>query len=192
MKHIEKRHVALSFEDKITIIAQRIYENYKGFGVIDQIRDMAIDGISGGVSGVIDTSWEVLPNRLKATKSLPRNFDSVWIFYKGKSIHLSFLSFGNPKELKRICQNIYRYNKAGQLSENIGYKVNEMQDGSRVVVVRPPFSESWAFFVRKFHLKNIALEQLFQGEGAKELCSPDDFFNAWCSNNCNHRFARIR
>jgi len=164
-----KRHVALSFEDKITIIAQRIYENYKGFGVIDQIRDMAIDGISGGVSGVIDTSWEVLPNRLKATKSLPRNFDSVWIFYKGKSIHLSFLSFGNPKELKRICQNIYRYNKAGQLSENIGYKVNEMQDGSRVVVVRPPFSESWAFFVRKFHLKNIALEQLFQGEGAKEL-----------------------
>lgn len=164
-----KRRIQLTFEDKIIIIAQRIYENYKGFGVIDRIRDMSIDGISGGVSGVIDTSWEELPNRLKTSKQLPRNYDSVWIFYKGKSIYLSFLSFGNHKELKRICQNIYRYNKAGQLSENIGYKVNEMQDGSRVVVVRPPFSESWAFFVRKFHLKNIALEHLFQGEDSDKL-----------------------
>ena len=164
-----KRAIQLTFEDKIAIIAQRIYENYKGFGVIDRIRDMAIDGISGGVSGVIDTSWETLPHQLKRSNQIPRNYDSIWIFYKGKSIYFSFLSFGNHKELKRVCQNIYRYNKAGQLSENIGYKVNEMQDGSRVVVVRPPFSESWAFFVRKFHLKNIALEDLFHGEGSKKL-----------------------
>ncbi len=163
------RSVTLSYEDKIRIIAQRIYENYKGLGVIDCIRDMDIDGVSGGVSGVLDTSWDVLTSQFKATQTLPRNFDSIWVFYKGKSIYFSFLSFGQPKELKRICQNIYRYNKAGQLSENIGYKVNEMQDGSRVVVVRPPFSESWAFFVRKFHLKNIVLGQLFQEEGAEEL-----------------------
>ena len=35
-----------------------------------------------------------------------------------------------------------------------------MKDGSRVVVVRPSFSETWAFFVRKFDVKRATLEQL--------------------------------
>nr|WP_246208548.1 ATPase, T2SS/T4P/T4SS family [Anaerotalea alkaliphila] len=96
---------------------------------------------------------------------MSRSVDSVWIFYKGKPIHLSFLSFGTQSELRRICQNIYRYNKAGQLSETAGFKVNEMRDGSRVVVVRPSFSESWAFFVRKFHIRDVSLEELVQDEG---------------------------
>lgn len=87
-------------------------------------------------------------------------------FYKGKTIHLSFLSFGSERELKRVCQNIYKYNYPGQLSEANGYKVNEMKDGSRVVVVRPPFSESWAFFVRKFDIQSASLEQLIKGQNA--------------------------
>src|SRR5690606_27189071 len=95
-------------------------------------------------------------------KAVPNSYDSVWIFYKGKSIHLSFLSFGSEQELKRVCLNIYKYNNPGQLSETNGYKVNEMKDGSRVVVLRPNFSESWAFFVRKFDLPNASLEQLIK------------------------------
>jgi len=161
-----KRHINLDNQDKYLIIAQRIYEIYKGFGVIDRIRDMSIDGISGGVSGLVDmTPFEDLSTTPDFSK-YPHNYDSIWIFFKGKSIHLSFLSFGSEQELKRVCQGIYRYNKAGQLSEGIGYKVNEMKDGSRVVVVRPPFSESWAFFVRKFHLKNIELHDLIQDNQA--------------------------
>jgi pilus assembly protein CpaF len=36
-----------------------------------------------------------------------------------------------------------------------------MKDGSRVVVVRPPFSESWAFFIRKFDsLEKIEINKL--------------------------------
>ncbi len=53
------------------------------------------------------------------------------------------------------------------MSEANGYKVNEMKDGSRVVVVRPPFSESWAFFVRKFDIPNASLEQLVTGDNAE-------------------------
>lgn len=163
------RRVSLSYQDKINIVAQRIYEQYKGFGVVDKIRDMAIDGVSGGVSGVIESDMMDNFSNIKDFTLYPRNYESVWIFYKGKSIHLPFLSFGSQRELKRVCQGIYRYNKAGQLSESNGYKVNEMKDGSRVVVVRPPFSESWAFFVRKFHLKNIELEDLLQDESASSL-----------------------
>ena len=41
-----------------------------------------------------------------------------------------------------------------------------MKDGSRVVVVRPSMSETWAFFVRKFDVKRATLEQivLFPGK----------------------------
>jgi len=42
-----------------------------------------------------------------------------------------------------------------------------MADGSRVVVLRPRFSESWAFFVRKFDVQSATLEQLIQDENAQ-------------------------
>ncbi|PKM69207.1 MAG: pilus assembly protein CpaF [Firmicutes bacterium HGW-Firmicutes-2] len=157
----------LSYEDKLKVITQRVYQIYKGFGVVDEIRDMAIDGVSGGVSGVVEKATDkVMEDYLSQIIQIPNHYDSIWIFYKGKSIHLDFLSFGSEKELRRICQNIYRYNKAGQLSESTGFKVNEMKDGSRVVVVRPGFSESWAFFVRKFHIANVTLEELISDENA--------------------------
>ena len=88
--------------------------------------------------------------------------------YAGKSIRLAFLSFGSEAELKRVCQNIYKYNNPGQLSDTNGYKINEMKDGSRVVVVRPSMSETWAFFVRKFDVKRAALEQIVHGPGKEE------------------------
>ena len=175
-------NIELSHEEECILLAHKIYRYYKGFGVVDRLRDMAIDGVSGGVSGKINEEvgnefkqklenyfWQERDDVLK--EQTYRNYDSVWIFFRGKPIHLAFLSFQSEKELRRVCQNIYRYNKAGQLSENIGYKVNDMRDGSRVVVVRPPFSESWAFFVRKFHIKKLEIDQLFAGPGAELLAA---------------------
>ncbi len=160
----KKERLLLSYEDKLNVIVQRVYQIYKGYGVIDEIRDMNIDGVSGGVSGDLDAKNLI---RIGEGQQTISGYNSVWIFYKGKSIHLSFLSFDSVQELRRICQNIYRYNKAGQLSENVGYKVNEMKDGSRVVVVRPNFSESWAFFVRKFHIKHVTLNQLIKDKNSE-------------------------
>ncbi|ALA42569.1 ATPase, T2SS/T4P/T4SS family [Paenibacillus sp. FSL M7-0802] len=163
----------LSFLEKVDIIVQRIYQHYKGFSVIDDIRDQRIDGVSGGVSGMPEggipasSDWPSDGYVFEQTSAPTANgYESVWIFYKGKTIHLSFLSFGSERELKRVCQNIYKYNYPGQLSEANGYKVNEMKDGSRVVVVRPPFSESWAFFIRKFDIQSASLEQLIKGQNA--------------------------
>lgn len=159
----------LHFEDKLRIVVQRIYQQYKGFSVVDEIRDMKIDGVSAGVSGlppsVWEGEWEFQADAL--LREVPKSHDSVWIFYKGKSIHLSFLSFGSEQELKRVCQNIYKHNYPGQLSEANGFKVNEMADGSRVVVLRPRFSESWAFFVRKFDVQSATLEQLIRDDNAQ-------------------------
>lgn len=153
----------LSYRDKLSIITQRIYQQFKGLGVIDEIRDMAIDGVSGGVSGEIESAIYDLSvdEYIHNVNHVAKFYDSVWVMLSGRTINLSFLSFGSEEELRRVCQNIYSYNKVGQLSERSGYKINEMADGSRVVVVRPPFSESWAFFVRKFTLRDMDLEDLY-------------------------------
>ena len=167
----EKENLQLSFSDKLSIVVQRIYQHYKGYSSIDEVRDMNIDGVSGGVSGlpesflsqVAQTSDTDYLTQISEHR-VPRACDSIWIFFQGKSIRLAFLSFGTEAELKRVCQNIYKYNNPGQLSDTNGYKINEMKDGSRVVVVRPSFSETWAFFVRKFDVKRSTLEQWFKGE----------------------------
>ena len=170
----EKENFSLDFVDKLNIITQRIYQYYKGYSSIDEIRDMNIDGVSGGVSGlpesflsqVAQTDGDYLEQITE--HRVPRACDSIWIFFQGKSIRLAFLSFGKESELKRVCQNIYKYNNPGQLSDTNGYKINEMKDGSRVVVVRPSMSETWAFFVRKFDVKRATLEQIVTADGKEE------------------------
>ena len=170
----EKENIVLTFSDKLSVVVQRIYQHYKGYSAIDEVRDMNIDGVSGGVSGlpesflsqVAQTDGDYL-NQVVEHK-VPRACDSIWIFFQGKSIRLAFLSFGTEAELKRVCQNIYKYNNPGQLSDTNGYKINEMKDGSRVVVVRPSFSETWAFFVRKFDVKRATLEQLVRDPGKED------------------------
>ncbi len=162
----EDLNLVLNKEDRLEIITQFVYERYKGLGVIDEIRDMNIDGVSAGVSGLTHDFLTVPKNLDEGNRHKQRNYESIWIFYKGKSVKLDFLGFENEKELRRVCQIIYRYNRGGQLSEANGYRINEMKDGSRVLVVRPPFSESWAFFVRKFHIKNVTLEILVTDKNA--------------------------
>ncbi len=124
--------IYLGVAERLDVLTQRVYSQYKGLGVIDDMRDMKIEGISGGVSGN------------------ENNYNSVWLLYKGMNIHMAALSFESEMELERVCMNIYRYGSPGQLSKSKGYIVNEMKDHSRVVVVRPSFAESFAFFVRKF------------------------------------------
>ena len=167
----EQENLQLDFTDKLSVVVQRIYQHYKGYSSIDEVRDMNIDGISDGISGLPESFLSQVAQTSDADyltqiseHKVPRACDSIWIFFQGKSIRLAFLSFGTESELKRVCQNIYKYNNPGQLSDTNGYKINEMKDGSRVVVVRPSFSETWAFFVRKFDVKRSTLEQWFKGE----------------------------
>lgn len=121
----------LNYIEKLEIVIQTIYESSFGYGIVDRILTMNLDGVSAGVS---------------------KDILSLWIFYKGTMIHFSCLKFEGEQELIRICKNIYRYGNYGQLSQTRGYITGNRKDGSRVVVMRPPFSESWVFFVRKFDI----------------------------------------
>lgn len=147
----ERRHRPLSFVEKLELLTWKVYSAYKGLGIIDELRDMNIDGVSGGVSGT------------------PGDYHSVWMFYQGRSVHLEFLDFKSERELERICRTICRYEQPGELSRARGYLVHEMADHSRLVVARPDFAESWMFFVRKLGAggkKEIG--ELFSQPGAAE------------------------
>ena len=138
--------------EKTELLTWKVYSAYKGLGIIDELRDMYIDGVSGGVSGA------------------PGDYRSVWIFYQGRSVHLSFLDFRTEAELERICRNICRYEQPGELSRARGYLVHEMADHSRVVVARPDFAENWMFFVRKLDSGGRkSLEELFDQPGAERV-----------------------
>lgn len=152
MQVYRKRGRTLSFVEKTELLTWKVYSAYKGLGIIDELRDMYIDGVSGGVSGA------------------PGDYRSVWMFYQGRSVHLSFLDFRTEAELQRICRNICRYEQPGELSRARGYLVHEMADHSRVVVARPDFAENWMFFVRKLDSGGRkSLEELFDQPGAERV-----------------------
>jgi pilus assembly protein CpaF len=187
IEHIySKENIELDYYEKLDILASKIYAKYKGNGCIDELRDMVIDGISGGVSGLPEDfvgrarDYDLTNEDISALANLPRSCDSVWLFFKGKSIHLRFLSFGTYKELERVCMNIYTYGKPGQLSRKQGYIANKMADGSRIVVFRPPFSETWIFFNRKFDIENADPEVLIQGENKEYPISLVKFLMKSC------------
>lgn len=160
-------YIPLGYIDKLELITQRIYQQGYGFSVIDELRDMDIDGISGGVSGISSEQYNYLEEVLKENiDSGSRTYDSIWVFLHGKAIHLSFLSFGNSCELIRVCKNLYSYDNIGHLTSSNGYKLTYQYDGSRVVVVRPKLASHWAFFLRKYSsVKCFALDSLFQDKG---------------------------
>ncbi|MGP1433688.1 MAG: ATPase, T2SS/T4P/T4SS family [Catonella sp.] len=145
------RNHQVSFPEKMEFLCQKIYENYKGNGIIDTLLPLVIDGISGGVSNNNGSFY-------------------VWMMYKGNTISLSFLKFSGEAEIKRICRNLCKSYGIGQLSERRGYVVTELADGSRASISRPPFCESWSFFIRKFRMENILeLEDIIIGEGADNI-----------------------
>ncbi|MFD0671958.1 pilus assembly protein CpaF [Cohnella sp. GCM10027633] len=144
----------LGYHVMLDILAIMIYQRYKGFGIIDTLREMNINGFNCGTSGSI---LSALLNKEKKILTAPK---SVWLYLNGRYIHLRFLSFHTEEELRRVVQLLCRYNNPGPLTEKRGYLVNTMYDKSRVLALRPPAAEYWAVFVRKFTLSDSSLPAL--------------------------------
>lgn len=167
--------IVLEPEDRLQILVQRVYAEYRGYRSIDRLLDMSVDGISLGVSGLSEDLARAVPGEirrngstLRGGESAARACDAVWIFFAGKSIQLRFLSLGSFAELKRVCSTIFKYGHPGEISKSVGYRINRLKDGSRCVVVRPDFAETWACFIRKFDLPDVRLESLLQGEDSEK------------------------
>ena len=160
----------LDYLDKLEIVTQRVYAGYLGNGVIDEIRDMRkLDGISAGLSGLTNEYYNYLEEYLLDNReAIGYYYNSIWIMFQGRTIHLSFLGFGCKAEMIRVAKKIYRYDEPGYLSEDRGYIINTMSDGSRIVVVRPKVAENWAFFIRKLNsIENVSIENLITDKKAE-------------------------
>lgn len=144
------------------IFTTLLYQSYKGFGCIDTLSEMNINGYNVGVSGsvmdAINVSSQSVGKQDVEVRSEATN--ALWLYFKGSYIHLQFLDFGSEDEIRRIVQLLIRWNSPGPLSAKRGYLVNTMHDKSRILAVRPPAGEVWAAFVRKFTLDIISPEAL--------------------------------
>lgn len=144
----------LTIDEQYDILAILVYQQYKGFGILDTLREMDINGFNCGTSGsILSVTNKLARGEFRASKS-------VWLYYQGKYIHLRFMDFGSEEELKRIIQLLIRYGNPGPLTAKRGYLVNTMYDKSRILALRPPASEYWAVFVRKFTLSDVSPEAL--------------------------------
>lgn len=155
----EQEDIHLSMDEQIDVLAVLVYQMYKGFGILDTLREMDINGFNCGTSGsIMNNVKSQQDGSLKAT-------NSVWLYFQGKYIHLRFMNFGSEDELKRIIQLLVRFGNPGPLTAKRGYLVNTMYDKSRILALRPPASEYWAVFVRKFTVDDPSPTAL--------ICKPD-------------------
>ena len=160
----ERFYIAESFVGKTDILVQMIYQELFGLGIVDSLIEQPFDSIMGGTS-----------NGGEDEKSL-------WVQYKGRNIYFQFAAFGNKEELERICRCLSRFEYAtGQLSAQKAYIVGTRLDGSRVVVTRPPFSEGWSFFLRKFNHRYFSdIRELFCDDGIEYA----DALMKWIIKGC--------
>lgn len=165
----ESENIELTENEQSEVLAILIYQRYKGMGLIDTIREMDIDGLTCGTSGSILTNTN---DSGEARENFETANRGIWLFFEGKYIHLRFLNYENEDELKRIIQLVIKYGNPGALTAKKGYLINTMYDKSRVLAVRPPASEYWAMFIRKFTVKNPTPENLLKKEYTKNAELP--------------------
>ena len=170
-----KEDIVLNNQEIMDLICDAVYEGF-GHGVIDRLRDCRLEGISGGVSGLPEQFFRY-ENEWQEKYEGTYAHDSIFVMLNGTTIRLSFLSFGSEQELRRVIKSLLRFEAPGELSYYRPYMVNDMKDGSRVFACRPPFAESWAFFVRKFDsTEEKRPEDLLVGEGSDEVIRALTYF----------------
>ena len=126
-----KIHNLLSFDDKLNILSQRVYEDTYGLSVVDLlIMEDTLDSISGGVSGITSNNCSYIEDDIISGSHKPScTYDSIWVVYKGKPIHLKFLSFIQIKKLD-VYAKICRHGRTGHLTSSEG-GIKHILDGSR-------------------------------------------------------------
>ncbi len=167
--HIQ--YQTLTYDDKLNILTQRVYEETYGLSIVDLmiVEDDSLDGISGGISGITKDSFRYMEEEAYAgTYKKTKTYESVWMIYQGKPIHLRFLSFQSNATMIRICKNLSEHGRTGHLTASEGGLKTHLADGSRVVVFRPNNASQWAFFVRKCaNTANYELKDLITDKGSE-------------------------
>lgn len=134
----------LTYPEMLDILTILVYQKRFGFGVVDTLRGLDVDGFNFGTSGsvryVIEGKFDI-PYRTT---------NSIWVQLNAKWIHFSFLDFYKEEEMKRVVNQLVAWGTTAPMTEKTPYKVNDGYDGARITAIRPPAGECWALFCRKF------------------------------------------
>lgn len=164
-------HFDLTMDEIKEVFVTKIYEAYLGWGIIDTLAEMNINGYNVGVSGSLMGKPE--QDNWQNPDSYSAITNSFWVYYESNYIHLQFMDFGTIEEIRRIAQMLIRYNNPGPLTAKKGFMVNTMHDKSRIMAVRPEAGENWGVFIRKFSVDIKSPEQLIIKKGVTngEICT---------------------
>lgn len=156
----------LHYDEYLDIISRKLFADYKGFGEIDDLRQLKVDGFNYGTSGSIryeiDGKWD----------AMYRSTNSVWVQINAQWVHFSFIDFHSMSQMRRITRQLTAYGNLGPMTEKNPIKVTDSPDGSRITALGPPVGECWACFVRKFNLSVYSMQQLFDKPYAKNYELP--------------------
>ena len=145
-----------NYNDRLGMLVQRCYQNLYGHDCADLlIMDETVDGVSAGVGGRSRVEYnylEELQDEESEQQSL--NYETLYCVLHGKLIRMKILSFRSEENLERVVKNIYRYNIRTSLSRKNPVIHGTLKNGSRIVAARPPVSDGWTFYVRKFKSSN--------------------------------------
>lgn len=142
------------YNDRLNTVVERCYSQMYGHDCADiLISDMSVDGVSGGTGGRTRSEYDFMEELQCGgdsglTESM--NTDVVFVVLDGKLFRMKFLSFGSVERLSRVVKNIVRCNAKEVLSVKNPVVCGTLADNSRVVAARPPVSDGWSFYVRKF------------------------------------------
>lgn len=161
---------SISYQGKLECVAQLIYQKLYGLDVCDVlIFDESIDDCAAGCGGTTLGENHYLEEMMKSGNVQRHNYDSVWIIYHGKKILLSFLTFGNQKNLERVVKSLACNEEGRMLTRQNGYMLLNTEK-HRIAVARPPHSASWAFYVRNLNsVQEITFQRLFPDKGNDKL-----------------------
>lgn len=142
----------LTYEQSLDMLAIFVYQAAKGFGKIETLRELNIDGLELGTTGAIRYRMlGTLPN-YAIERSCSIQIDAQWI-------HLSFIDFGSVDEIKRLVINISNVEGSEALTTKKPLKVVDSYNGSRITCIRPDVGATWGLFMRSFSAGIVRVPQ---------------------------------
>lgn len=134
----------VTIEDKYEILTKYVYMRWKGFSIVDTLKELDSEGWEIGTSG--SCKYLIEGDYTEEFK----NTGSVWVQGFGNWSHFRFLQFRDEQEIQRVIQQISSKEGYTGLTEKNALKTTSDPSGSRIAACRPPVAESWGVFVRNF------------------------------------------
>lgn len=159
-----EQYPMMDYEDKFEILAQRIFSDLYGLGVIDSLnyQKKGIEEIQIGLRGPQARAYDYRTALInEGTVNALCAKDAVDVIFQGCLMHVEPLGFKSDAEFRRVQNNLIINCNAGELTEKNPKIVTDTIDGRRIAAAIPPQADAAHAFIRKFNLADIILEHLY-------------------------------